>query len=933
MEDAKRYREKTSEYVKKLKTKVSDKGFWRSILNRINPEPEKGSDTVADYMTRVLLFLFPLFIYEKTAFLSISMKDMLFGILILTMSIWCIVNLMLKDGLRKISVGKRMLSVFGIFVLVLLLFAVQMSKVNNELGHTYLYIGMFLLPFGVSFIRQGRIYYMQIFLAAWSLVYISILRYVITGTATILGVETLLKSPAKFIPSVLLCCAISSFLYIIEKRRNRQNIYLAFAAISMIVLFMYGDMAAFMILFLYLMCLQFLRKPTASFIKRNLILIFAFAFCASNTPLISYFGIKGYTKEFDLEYSIYIDIIIAVAGLFITSYWEKIPKDHDEDHIVMTRFSKWFKRSLLIIGVLLIVSFIFGSRGNNLSGTIGGKAIAGFSTSLWNAVNSTNGEIWHVLAVYGVIGVAILLFLGVVILGTLYRQWENPDISEVSRGYIMISVMFLAQSMFYPFSSASTPAYLIFLGFALTAARKLEEDKVVETVMDLDAVLQPEAAVEAENGAEKELQIIWVPQRVKEALRAEKIRQEDDEKEVPENGIPFAKRFAPQTCAIMLTIFGTSLLFMVVFALYRVFVPVGSAGSQDSLVQVAIEHRQEQLEALAAAEAETESSSMEEGLVDLVELEVAADTEKEDALALVPAKDNKDKPLGDSETEDESEAEAGQEDGEESIEAVDGEEDEDAEPAEGEEDTEEAEESEEPEAGVSHGDYRIYDPNASYRRVNETVSGRTGIVNLRDIPRVDEGSVIVHGETAVRTGIGANGWSRVEYGGRTLYAVTNYLTVVPAADEEADAEAQAQAEAEAAAQATAEQAAAEQAAAEQAAQEAAAAQEAKKKEAAKPKTPTSYSVQWTNDNKTMSIWSAGVLQGSMTVTDGDGNAQKITSYGDYYQGSGKDQKRYLNLYVPQGESQLTINVDGDFVDAVKGMGYSGIYFNKAIHNW
>nr|WP_297768296.1 O-antigen polymerase [uncultured Butyrivibrio sp.] len=930
MEDAKRYREKNSEYVKKFKAKVSDKGFWKSILNRINPEPEKGSDTVADYMTRVLLFLFPLFIYEKTAFLSISMKDMLFGILILTMSIWCIVNLMLKDGLRKISVGKRMLSVFGIFVLILLLFAVQMSKVDRELGHTYLYIGMFLLPFGVSFIRQERIYYMQIFLAAWSLVYISILRYVITGTATILGVETLLKSPAKFIPSVLLCCAISSFLYIIEKRKNRQNIYLAFAAISMVVLFMYGDMAAFMILFLYLMCLQFLRKPTVSFIKRNLILIFAFAFCASNTPLISYFGIKGYTKEFDLEYSIYIDIIIAVAGLFITSYWEKIPKDHDEDHTVMTRFSKWFKRSLLIIGVLLIVSFIFGSRGNNLSGTIGGKAIAGFSTSLWNAVNSTNGEIWHVLAVYGVIGVAILLFLGVVILGTLYRQWKNPDISEVSRGYIMIAVMFLAQSMFFPFSSASTPAYLIFLGLALTAARKLQEDKVVETEIDLDAVLQTETA-EEEAEAEKEIQVIWVPQRVKETLRAEQTRQEDDEKEVPEKGIRFAKDLAPQACAIMLTIFGTSLLFMVVFALYRVFVPIGSAGSQDSLVQVAIEHRQEQLEALAAAEAETESSNIEESLGDLTELDVAADTEKEDVLALVPAKDNKDKSLGDSEAEDESKAEAGQGDEADDAEAEDGEETEESEPAEGEEDTEE-EEAEEPEAGVSHGDYRIYDPNAFYRRVNETVSGRTGIVNLRDIPRVDEGSVIVHaleqGETAVRTGIGANGWSRVEYGGKTLYAVTNYLTVVPAADEEADAEAQAQAEAEAAAQA-----AAEQAAAEQAAQEADAAEEAKKKDEAKPKTPTSYSVQWTNDNKTMSIWSAGVLQGSMTVTDGDGNAQKITSYGDYYQGSGKDQKRYLNLYVPQGESQLTINVDGDFVGAVKGMGYSGIYFNKAIHNW
>lgn len=33
-----------------------------------------------------------------------------------------------------------------------------------------------------------------------------------------------------------------------------------------------------------------------------------------------------------------------------------------------------------------------------------------------------------------------------------------------------------------------------------------------------------------------------------------------------------------------------------------------------------------------------------------------------------------------------------------------------------------------------------------------------------------------NGETALRTGIGNNGWSRVEYNGEKLYAVSSYLT-------------------------------------------------------------------------------------------------------------------------------------------------------------
>ena len=34
----------------------------------------------------------------------------------------------------------------------------------------------------------------------------------------------------------------------------------------------------------------------------------------------------------------------------------------------------------------------------------------------------------------------------------------------------------------------------------------------------------------------------------------------------------------------------------------------------------------------------------------------------------------------------------------------------------------------------------------------------------------------MHGDTATRTGIGHNGWSRVIYNGQTYYAVTSYLT-------------------------------------------------------------------------------------------------------------------------------------------------------------
>lgn len=66
-----------------------------------------------------------------------------------------------------------------------------------------------------------------------------------------------------------------------------------------------------------------------------------------------------------------------------------------------------------------------------------------------------------------------------------------------------------------------------------------------------------------------------------------------------------------------------------------------------------------------------------------------------------------------------------------------------------------------------------------FTEVNETVTAKQE-TNLRSEPStLNDASIVgrlVHGDTAVRTGVGHNGWSRVIYNGQTLYAVTSYLT-------------------------------------------------------------------------------------------------------------------------------------------------------------
>lgn len=66
----------------------------------------------------------------------------------------------------------------------------------------------------------------------------------------------------------------------------------------------------------------------------------------------------------------------------------------------------------------------------------------------------------------------------------------------------------------------------------------------------------------------------------------------------------------------------------------------------------------------------------------------------------------------------------------------------------------------------------------SFSETKETVTAKI-TTNLRSWPSVEEGEIVhvlQNGEEVVRTGVSQIGWSRVEWQGQVLYAVTNYLT-------------------------------------------------------------------------------------------------------------------------------------------------------------
>lgn len=238
-------------------------------------------------------------------------------------------------------------------------------------------------------------------------------------------------------------------------------------------------------------------------------------------------------------------------------------------------------------------------------------------------------------------------------------------------------------------------------------------------------------------------------------------------------------------------------------------------------------------------------------------------------------------------------------------------------------------------SGISHGDYHIYDPNASYQKVNETVTSSGDSVNLRTVPSTENDSMVIaniqKGQVLTRTGIGKNGWSRLSYNGETVYAVTGLLSIY---EDTASAAAP-----QAASEATSETANAESSEIvtvsvekppTSSTKEASAIRAVPKKDSSQ-NTSKEYTIQTGSDSKSSTIWQKGKKIGTMHITNENGATEKMLIYDSYYYD--KKGHKYLNIYIKDNTSVYNINADNGYIDAMNEMNCSGIYLNKSVYTW
>lgn len=206
--------------------------------------------------------------------------------------------------------------------------------------------------------------------------------------------------------------------------------------------------------------LPFIYKPTKQLIKKDMQMFFVYAFMLCNMSLIT-----GYTEVFDkelglsydLETSVYLELLLSVFGVFFFNFWDKLGNEDSKEDIKRTRL--FFSRVKVVL-MLLLLAFIgiFVKGGSSLMPEVINKIV----TQMRDNAASQKSLLALMSESFGIAGVALAMYFLYSILESLRNQ-RKLKATRQQKFARAVAFMFVLQSIFLTQCVATTVIYLVFV--------------------------------------------------------------------------------------------------------------------------------------------------------------------------------------------------------------------------------------------------------------------------------------------------------------------------------------------------------------------------------------------------------------------------------------------------------------------------------------
>lgn len=285
------------------------------------------------------------------------------------------------------------------------------------------------------------------------------------GADSILAI--FLKDKTGIASYVMLVCMVGLWQYIRCRDKLRSFFYIGVLTVGFLILFINQNRVSIYLMAMVFIALPILQRPTAELIKKDMQIFFIYLFLLSNMSLLTnYTSLLRIDVSYDLEQSVYLELLVAIGGIFFFKYWDRIPEGVELRRLVMRKMRRGYQFLLKLMGIVFIGILLGGENWKKLPDEGGVNAVKGFAASFVDEVLQGESTFYLCFKQLGVIGSTLLLILCVLLIGRLRKNYRFDK--PVTGMLILISGMFLIQLLFWNINSNTLAVYWMFIILAIT---------------------------------------------------------------------------------------------------------------------------------------------------------------------------------------------------------------------------------------------------------------------------------------------------------------------------------------------------------------------------------------------------------------------------------------------------------------------------------
>lgn len=409
----------------------------------------------------ILMCVFSMLVLADVEIIGLRLSVFLLSILAAVQAV-NLIGQMRREN-RKLKIEYKtdlvMIVIFG-FELISIISKLFQDPLKGAIDYQFQVI-LLLVAFWYFFIKEtgGGIYQCLDILLYICLVAMALfLLYFLCDKRLVWLVDGILGSSGESASYLMIPCLICIVQYCMCRDKFRSVFYILAACVSFFSLIVNHNLVSFWMMAFVFLAIPILFRPTAELVKRDMQMMFVFFFMLSNMSLVTnYTMLFQDTPVFDLQHSVYLELLLAVGGIMFFHYWERIPEGTDLNRLVLRKMHKIYRLILAVTGIVFSGIIVGGDHFSTLPDGIGYNLIKGFAIPLIEELKQTkSGFVECLQSSLGSWG--LLLILAVLVLEKIKKNHSfGKTMTSIS---ILFTAIFMLQCLFWTPSIHGLPFYI-----------------------------------------------------------------------------------------------------------------------------------------------------------------------------------------------------------------------------------------------------------------------------------------------------------------------------------------------------------------------------------------------------------------------------------------------------------------------------------------